>query len=334
MKRRRVLIVDDNNQNIQLAAAQLTDEQISVGIANGGEEALAIAAEEQFDLVLLDVMMPDMDGFTVCRKLKQQPQYRDVPVIFLTARSDKESVLEGFEAGGVDYVTKPFFGPELKRRAHTHLELRAAMQQLEEINAQLNKDILQSVEVETDLRRSEQTLAETNRLLHEQATTDELTGLRNRRSMAAILEYECERSARSGSYFAIVLCDIDHFKRVNDTYGHPCGDLILKSVASVLTSEIRSQDQVARWGGEEFLLLLPETSETGARNVAEKTRAAIAQTTTACDSHEIGTSMTFGVAEAGPGDSVGAVVERADRALYTGKSLGRNRVVVETRQGE
>jgi len=338
MAEQKVLIVDDNPQNIQLAAAQLKGGDVSLAFARSGAEALAAIAEESFDLLLVDIMMPEMDGFELCTKIKENPGYRDVPLIFLTARDDKESIVRGFGVGAADYIAKPFFGPELAYRVRTHLRLRDALVRLEAINASLNVDLLEALEKEQDLSRTREDLARDNRKLYEQATRDALTGLANRRSMTTVAEYEYDRLVRSKKKLGLILGDIDHFKRVNDTHGHDCGDRVLIKVAEVLVQSTRRQDQVARWGGEEFLILLPDTTARGAAIVAEKIRVAIRQESVTCYAGEsptsIGVTMTFGVAECDARSTPEAPIEtalrRADEALYEGKSSGRDRVCIRT----
>jgi len=331
----RVLIVDDNPQNIQLAAGHLQVNGINVAFARSGAQALRAMAEESFDLLLFDVMMPEMDGFELCRKVKEMPQYREVPVIFLTARSDNESIVKGFQVGAVDYIAKPFFGPELVSRVATHLRLRSLLTSLEEINARLNVDLLQAMRREDELSEARESLVRFNRKLHRQAMHDPLTGLANRRQIMAIAEYEHSRLARSNDELGVVICDLDHFKRINDQMGHPCGDQVLQHVARVLVSAVRQQDQVSRWGGEEFLILLPNTSADGAAVVAEKVRAAVASKRFVCtekgeqETSDSGSlTMTFGVTSCGPHGSLDEAFQNADDALYQGKRSGRNYVVV------
>jgi len=202
----------------------------------------------------------------------------------------------------------------------------------------LNVDLLEALEKEQDLSRTREDLARDNRKLYEQATKDALTGLANRRSVTTVAEYEYDRLVRSKKKLGLILGDIDHFKRVNDTHGHDCGDRVLIRVAEILVQSTRRQDQVARWGGEEFLILLPDTTAHGAAIVAEKIRVAIRQESVTCYAGEsptsIGVTMTFGVAECDarstPEAPIEAALRRADEALYEGKSSGRDQVCIRT----
>lgn len=320
-----ILVVDDNTENIKLAVRYLKEEGYRTAFATGGKQCLSLVHEHLYDLVLLDVMMPEMDGFETCRKIKALPQYRDVPVIFLTARTDKESVVEGLETGGADYITKPFHGRELTLRVGAHIELKRVREKLEEINAELQKELLTGMKLSEELEQSKEELQRANQQLHTMATTDPLTGMMNRRRMLDFLDYEATRMKRTDNAYSVLMCDIDHFKSVNDTYGHETGDVILKKVAAVLLEEVREQDKAARWGGEEFLLLLPETAGEGALTLAEKLRAAVAALETEVNGELLRVTMTFGAAVSHKEIDFDEVIRRADSALYEGKEGGRDR---------
>ena len=324
---RSILIVDDNPQNIQLVASHLKEEGYRISFSQSGQDVLKKIENATFDLILLDIMMPEMDGFEICTRVKQHLEYREVPVIFLTAKIDKDSIVKGFEVGAVDYIVKPFHGAELLARIRTHLELKAYREKVEEINIQLNKEILNGIKMQEELEASKKELEEMNRRLYEKATKDALTGLFNRRKMTDLIEYEYDRSLRTQLPFSIIITDIDHFKNVNDTNGHDCGDQVLEEVAQVLKSMTRKQDQVSRWGGEEFLLLLPDTDTDGALTLAEKIRKKIEQNSCFCGKTEVKITMTFGLSCFGEDKSDKKVIKEADLALYEGKNSGRNRCV-------
>ncbi|MFP4066013.1 MAG: diguanylate cyclase [Spirochaetaceae bacterium] len=327
MPRRNILIVDDNPDNIQLVASELKEEGYGIAFARSGADALEQAEHRRFDLLLLDIMMPGMNGIDVCRELKRRPEYKDVPVIFLTARDEKETVLEGFEAGGADYVTKPFYGPEVRSRVQAQLRAREAQELLEQAVDDLSRQLLSSVQHQNELETEHDNLIRFNRELMERANTDQLTGLANRYHLTAIAEYEQERSERSHSPYSLILGDIDRFKKLNDTYGHECGDAVLQEVARRLSNTVRAQDRVARWGGEEFLIFLPDTETAGARVLARRLGESIFRAPVAYGDRKLTVTMTFGVSSCVSGD-LDACVERADIALYEGKQRGRNRTAV------
>jgi diguanylate cyclase (GGDEF)-like protein len=325
---RTILVVDDNPQNIQLAATHLKEEGYRIAFSQHGLDAIEKAKNTVYDLILLDIMMPEIDGFEVCSRIKALPEYKDIPIIFLTAKADKQSIVRGLDAGAVDYVAKPFFGKELLARVRTHLRIRAFQEKLEEINAEMNRELLKSMKMAEDLEKAQAELQQVNRQLYDRATKDPLTGLFNRRKMIDLLEYERERSKRKKTSYSVIICDIDHFKKVNDSYGHDCGDLILQQVTEKVCEMIREQDQLARWGGEEFLLLLPETDEEGAHTLSEKVRKSIEDDSFSCPSAKIAITMTFGIAVAEKEEDPDRCIKKADIALYNGKTGGRNQSVV------
>lgn len=324
---RSILIVDDNPQNIQLVASHLKQEGYRISFSQSGQDVLQKIGNASFDLILLDIMMPEMDGFEICTRVREHPEYREVPIIFVTAKIDKESIVKGFEVGAVDYIVKPFHGAELLARIRTHLELKAYRERVEQINIQLNKEILNGLKMQEELEASKAALEEMNRKLYEKATKDALTKLFNRRKMTDLIEYEYDRAQRNTLPFSIIITDIDHFKKVNDTYGHDCGDVVLAEVSKTLMSMVRKQDQVGRWGGEEFLLLLPETDTEGALTLAEKMRSKIEESAYCCGQTELKITMTFGISSFSDKKTDKTVIKEADLALYDGKNNGRNRCV-------
>jgi diguanylate cyclase (GGDEF)-like protein len=287
MEKPRVLVVEDLPENIHALAAILA-EDASVVFALSGEQALARMGEGSIDLVLLDAMLPGMDGFEVCTRLKANPATRDVPVIFVSALSQSTEEERGFRVGAVDYVHKPFMPTIVRARVRTHLKLR-------------------------------QLLLHTTQL----AGTDPLTGIGNRRFFESRVEAEIELLRRHGSPLALALFDVDHFKQVNDSFGHVKGDEVLREIAERATRGLRRSDVFCRWGGEEFALLMPSTTADEAVQICERLRQEIAS---------VGFEGVGPVTvSAGIGDYKGEALlndwmERVDGALYVAKSTGRNRV--------
>lgn len=312
----RILIVDDVSKNIQMVANILKEEGYQMTFAQNGKAALDKIRAHDFDLVLLDIMMPEINGFEVCRELKKDPATRDIPIVFLTAKVDTESIAKGFEIGGLDYVTKPFNGIELLARVKTRLELKHSREELISANQKL--------------RETNQELLKYQKELELAARTDTLTKLSNRRDIIEKIENEKIRFERSGRPFSLVLCDIDDFKLFNDKHGHDCGDFVLVSIAEMLRSRVRKQDGVARWGGEEFLLLLPETPLEGGVILAESLRKNISDYNYKYKNNNLRITMTFGVSIF---DSLSMDIEQcikiADKALYRGKDQGKNCVISE-----
>jgi len=324
-----VLIVDDQPENIQVAAGILRAPDLTISFATSGKEALERIGTMDLDLFLLDIMMPEMDGLELCRIIKEKPEYKSIPVIFLTAKTDKQTLIEGFASGAVDYIGKPFFPEELIQRVRAHLQLRDAQRRMEAFSNELNLQILKAMQTEEELRKNQVELAKANRTLAEWASKDPLTGLLNRRKGWDYLEYEGERCNRHKREITVCLMDIDKFKSVNDTFGHDEGDRILKTVSQLLLGNLRKQDILIRWGGEEFLVALPETNLEGGKIVAEKIRSAMeAVDWNLPDGRPV--TLSLGLTVKQNGYEWDQVIKWADEALYEAKNSGRNRVVTKT----
>ncbi|WP_295399848.1 diguanylate cyclase [uncultured Thiocystis sp.] len=311
-----VLIVDDVPTNIKLLARALRHDY-RVKVASCGEDALQGARlEPRPDLILLDVMMPEMDGYEVCRRLKSDPVTEFIPVMFVTARDTEEDEELGFNLGCVDYITKPFSVPIVKARVRTHQPFSVP---------------IVKARVRTHLRLKRQADA-LERLSH----IDQLTGLANRRQLATTFEMEFKRAAREGLSLSVLIVDIDHFKDYNDHYGHGAGDVCLRQVASSLMNSLsRPGDLVTRYGGEEFVVILPATDSADAYALGERLRENIVQLNIphAYSSAAQVVSVSIGgtTAEALCDiDSPENLLESADRMLYRAKEMGRNRTVLTT----
>jgi len=290
-----ILIVDDTPTNIQvLAEALRADYRIKV--ATNGQAALDIINKDKPALVLLDVMMPGMDGYEVCRRIKQQPETQDVSVIFVTAKTDIVDEEEGLNLGAVDYITKPFHLPIIKSRVRNH------------VNLKLKSDLLEAM-----------------------AHIDGLTNIPNRRRFDDVLDMEWKRAMRTGTPVSLILMDVDFFKRYNDNYGHGMGDVCLQRVAAALAASItRPSDLVARYGGEEFIALLPHTDTEGARLIAERIRSNVEAMEIPHEYSDAASCVTISVGSASliPKDESSAqeLLKQADQMLYRAKESGRNRV--------
>jgi diguanylate cyclase (GGDEF)-like protein len=289
-----VLIVDDAPANIEVLSEVLNVEY-EVLFATSGEDALDIAFDETPDLILLDIMMPNMDGYEVCARLKADSRTRAIPVIFVTAMDQEEDETKGLAAGAIDYLTKPVRPPIVRARVHNHLELKRYRDVLEQLS-----------------------------------TTDGLTGVANRRRFDEFLEREWSRARRNKTPISLVMLDIDFFKAFNDHYGHLAGDDCLRRVARTLASAVRRPaDLVARYGGEEFACLLPDTDDKGAAWMANRffetmNDLDIPHAYSEAANH---VTLSMGVATLTPlvGQSHSELVMRADQLLYEAKRNGRNR---------
>ncbi len=293
-----ILVVDDSPPNLLIMKGILS-AQCHVLTASSGEEGLRMARELSPDLILLDVTMPGLSGFEVCRMLKADDQLASIPVIFVTARDEMDDEAQGFEVGAVDYITKPVRPPIVRARVRNHIELKRHRDTLEELS-----------------------------------TLDGLTGLFNRRLFDQILATEWSRSSRGNEPLSFILADIDCFKKFNDRYGHLVGDECLKQVARALAATPqRLCDVVCRYGGEEFCAILPATRLEGALKLAEAMRVAVLALEIP---HEENASSGFvtvsiGVASIVPtqDQAPASLLQLADRLLYRAKAQGRNRVLGE-----
>ncbi len=297
--RSRVLIVDDDIATIRLIAEALAPDY-DVIIATDAEEGLEQARATHPELILLDVLMPSINGFSLCRKLKSDEMTRRIPVVFVTGLTEVSDQARGFEIGAVDYITKPIEVPLLRARVKTHIRLYRQTLQLESL-----------------------------------AATDPLTGLSNRRKFDESLAHEIERCQRSQSELALIMVDIDDFKAYNDTYGHGRGDDCLVTVAHVLkNSARRGTDLCCRLGGEEFAIILGETDRVGAMTLAENIIAQFNELKlehkSASEHNYLTVSMGVAVMDMRSAlrDKVEAreLIDKADQALYNAKARGRNRV--------
>jgi len=291
-----ILIVDDTPANIEILSAILGLEY-GILFATSGLEALALIVGQTPDLILLDIMMPRMDGYEVCKRLKANPQTWNIPVIFITSLGEEEDEARGLEVGAIDYIAKPISAPIVKARVRNHLELKRYRDMLENLSA-----------------------------------VDGLTGIANRRRLDERLTQEWLRGRRNQSPLSVCMVDIDYFKLFNDHYGHAAGDDCLRRVALALASALRRPvDFVARYGGEEFVCVLPDTDADGAALLADKLRDSVAALGIPHAASSVAGHVTIsgGVATVVPvGDSSPAqLLEAADRLLYQAKKAGRNRIV-------
>lgn len=292
----RILIVDDSPTNVQILAEGLKDDY-QIKVANSGVSALrAATSSEPPDLILLDAIMPEMDGYEVCRQLMAGDATKNIPIIFVTANHSAADEEYGLSLGAADYITKPFNLPIVKARVRNHILLKQ------------KTDMLESL-----------------------AQLDGLTNIPNRRRLEEVLAVEWRRASRSQTPISIVMLDIDHFKPFNDHYGHGVGDVCLKAVAQALQSMLsRPADVVARYGGEEFAAVLPGVGFAGASAVAENFRQAVYSLhlphahSSVLD--QVTISAGFASCTMPTGDSYAGLLAAADKMLYLAKSEGRNQV--------
>ena len=309
-KRYRVLMVEDSRLSLEVYAQRLERRGYVVQAATSAEEARQRLDEAQPDIVLLDVFMPKVSGFDFLRELRASPRTSTTPVILISALSDTKHIVEGLELGANDYVTKPIVMPILTARMEALL--RAT-------------ELVRKLEVQTEL-------------LSKLAAFDDLTGAYNRRSMFHHLEAELSRCRRYGRSVSVLMMDIDHFKRVNDSHGHLVGDQALRWVVSVMQAELRAMDLICRYGGEEFCAILPETNHSGATRAAERLRSAVERGKFEHESLKLSLTVSVGGAawSNAAGKEVPDLLARADESLLEAKRAGRNavRIAPETQPAE
>lgn len=312
MASKKLLIADDSPSIRKSLIETLEKAKIFSKIleADNGAKALDLLMKEKIDFVISDVMMPTLDGFKLLSAIRSQPRYSDLPVIFLTGQKDSVDKIKGLEIGANDYITKPFDPGELLARVRNLLKMKELKDELEEKNKEL--EII-------------------NKKLEELSITDTLTGIYNRRYFFERLNSEFLRSKRHNLSISLLMLDLDHFKHINDTYGHQKGDDVLRKISEILKRNRRANDIVARFGGEEFIMLLCQTDPEGAFIAADRIRKDI-------EDHQFtwpggpsfGATISIGISSY-PDiriNNINDLIRVADTSLYEAKKQGRNRVVV------
>jgi len=305
----KILVVDDIPLNVELQKTYLKASGYDVVEAMDGEEAIKKVEEEKPDLILLDVMMPKMNGFEVCQLLKNNPETQFIPIIMVTALRDVEDRVRGIEAGADDFISKPFNKMELMARVKSLLRIKFLHDELQE-----------------KIRLLDEAKAKMEQL----AVTDGLTGLYNYRHFQEQLAHEFDRAKRHQLDLSLLMMDIDYFKIYNDCHGHPAGDQVLRTIGKIIKENLRKIDIAARYGGEEFAVILPETNHKSAIVVAEKIRKLIEQTPIDHEDQQPNGKLTISIGVASyPRDAEDprSLVDVADRRLYRAKQKGRNLVV-------
>ena len=298
IKQSRILVVDDIKTNCDVLKRRLENNTFLVEVSMSGKDALEKIAKEKFDLVLLDVLMPEVNGLEVLIKIREEYSADKLPVIMVSSFDDVESISKCIQLGASDYLPKPVNSTILTQKVASTLERKSLRE------------------------REEQLLSE----LHRQAITDEMTGVPNRRYVFEQLERSFDDIGKnSKEHFATAIFDIDHFKNVNDTYGHAAGDEIIKKVCNLATSIIKSPNIFGRIGGEEFLAVIFNDSENHLQQICEKIRTSVEKEETLFDNQKISVTLSGGVCFSNESSSVSDLVNKADERLYLAKKNGRNK---------
>jgi diguanylate cyclase (GGDEF)-like protein len=289
--RQKILIIDDCKMVHSVLRSHLADEPVELFSAHDGPSGLAMAQNSAPDLILLDIEMPGMTGFEVCQQLKADNSTSGIPVVFLSSLTCTEDKIRGLDMGAVDYVTKPFEPAELKARVRASLRTKFLLD-----------------------------------LLGKKAMIDGLTGLWNRAYLDKRLAQEASLARRHETALSCILLDVDHFKKLNDRWGHTFGDTVLRSLAQVMIGLARPEDVVCRYGGEEFAVLTPAVAMGGATCLAERLRRGVEELSLPHRGEVVRVTCSFGVADMSVAEA-GTILQTADEALYRAKGAGRNRVV-------
>ncbi|ADG92819.1 response regulator receiver modulated diguanylate cyclase [Arcobacter nitrofigilis DSM 7299] len=285
-----ILVVDDTNINIKILV-ELLGDKYDIIVAIGGESAINIASSEQPDLILLDIMMPVMDGFEVCRRLKQNPKTNDIPIIFLTAKTDEDSIERAYEMGGSDYILKPFKPKELMARVKTHLKIQNLIKNLEYLSSY-----------------------------------DTMTGILNRRKFFELAQNKFEKEKEN--LFAIMI-DIDKFKGINDKFGHHVGDIVIKTITTCIEDILPKNSIFGRIGGEEFAIICNFENETNLFNYFEKIRNLIKEQSLNIENNTIKFTISIGIAQYNNTFlTIDDLLKRADKMLYKAKETGRDKTIL------
>jgi diguanylate cyclase (GGDEF)-like protein len=295
----KILVADDDPVTRTLLENHLRQWGHEVVAAEDGESAWQeLIKDDPPKIAILDWMMPKRDGLDICTALRESEQDSYVYIIFLTSRSAKEDVVKGLDAGADDYIVKPFDYNELRTRVRAGARI---------------------VKLQDELRAA-------LKVSEFRATHDSLTGLLNRPAILEVLGKELSRARRTQTPLSVVMADIDHFKQINDVYGHAAGDQVLRQAAQRITSSIRQYDHCGRYGGEEFLVVLPGCDRSSARDIAERLRHNVCKSDIPIEDKAVRVTLSLGLAEYRQGQDVDALIKEADAALYRAKQQGRNRV--------
>lgn len=298
----KIMIVDDVPLNVELQKTYLLSAGYEVIVAMDGQAAIEKIKTESPDLILLDIMMPKMNGFEVCKKLKSNPSTQFIPVVMVTALQEVEDKISGIEAGADDFISKPFNKLELMARVKSLLRIKFLHDELEDAKYQMEK----------------------------LAATDGLTGLANHRHFKEQLILEIDRATRHQHCLSLLMMDIDYFKYYNDHQGHPAGDEVLRKIAELIQKNLRKIDMAARYGGEEFTVILPEANSKAAIVVAEKIRYLVETTKFPKEENQPNKCLTLSIGVSTlPNDTENGsdLIDVADRRLYKAKQRGRNALV-------
>ncbi len=312
-KKKTICLVDSDISVTKILSDRLSSVGFNVLVANDEETAFKLIQTGKPDVILLDILMKMKSGEDILTAIKSESASAGIPIIILSSAIDVNSKVYGFLSGASDYIVKPFRFAEVLARINNQIRI---------------------LNMQNELEKKNRELVEKNLLLQQMAVTDDLTGLYNKRYILSRLSGEISHAARYREPISFLMVDVDHFKQVNDTYGHIVGDILLKEIASMLKKIVREVDIVARYGGEEFLIILPNGDALGAKILAERLRESIEKSIFNIEGNKILITVSIGVKSesikhnADSSTEVLNLISQADMALYSAKAKGRNRVEI------
>ena len=326
LEKGKILVVDDLADNAELLSVILSFQGYTVEQSHRGDLAIELAKARHPDLILMDVNMPEIDGFEACRRLKADPNTEDIPIVFITASNEAHKKIEAFQHGGDDYISKPFQIEEVLARVSNQLQISRLKSELKAKNSRLERELLERQSIEEELLKLNQRLSKL-------AALDSLTQIANRRIFDEFLDREWQRGQRDQQCLSLILADIDYFKLYNDNFGHQSGDLCLRKVAETIVSAVkRPADLVARYGGEEFAVILPQTPADNALQVAKKIQRKIKELALSHPDSLVSDYITLSLGVTSlipnPQYTKKQLLITADKALYQAKKQGRDRAVL------
>ena len=338
-----LLIVDDEKEDLDLMLSTLAPEGYRIFSATSGDEALAMLSKETIDIVLVDILMPGMTGYTVCQKIRKSFNSRPIQIILISGLTDDHYLEQAIEVGGDDFILKPIIPIELQRRMkaatirhRNQYKLYSERDSLIETVAEKEKFSSAVLDQNQTLKKEYETIKKLNHELETSyeelkqiASYDMLSGLLNRMSLFNTIDMEIERSRRSGDPLTGIMLDIDHFKLINDNFGHQVGDLVIIEIGRMLKKCMRKYDYAGRYGGEEFFMVLTNASLQQGYIIGERLRKELDEKPIQCADKQIQVTVSMGIAQYRAGELRDLWIERGDKAMYKAKRLGRNRIMLE-----
>ena len=300
-----ILIIDDNQLCLKISEKILKQEGYNVIKAKSGIKGLDLAIKKNPDLIILDLIMPTINGFETAQLFKEKNEVKNIPIIFLTSQDIKKFISEAFQVGGIDYIMKPVIKEELIARVEMQIKLRKRNNQLEKSNKIIKKK---------------------NKKLKKLLITDDLTKLYTRNYILEEINKSIEEFKENKNLFSLIMIDIDYFKKINDNFGHCCGDFILKKVSYLLRKNLSKTDIISRWGGEEFLILLPNTNLINAIKKANNLLQIIRKNEYIYDNNSISVTISLGIFAYKSNISIDKMIKKVDQKLYKAKNNGRNQI--------